>query len=125
MKNADINRKVAEEVMGWTIQWDYPLHYVEKRDGEYWKVTDTTFNPCEDISDAWKVVEKLKEKYNVHIIEWFFTEGTQVELTKDGKSIVCIEEIGTPMAICLSALKIKGEWFGNLTGRLKILNEIV
>ena len=98
MKPEDINRTIAEKVMGWHSA------YVPG------------WNPCNRIEHAWMVVEKLSN-------EWYWTlrspfDNTDIchaGLTPKGvtgwNGRPDIEESATVMmiAICLAALKAKEE----------------
>ena len=61
----DINRQVAEQVMG----FEYTLHFYSKSNDDAWSwykdgrfyLEESDFNPSENISDAWLVVEKMRE----------------------------------------------------------------
>ena len=64
MTNEEINRKVAEDVMGWNCKDFDNLTDVNcsgiicETDSEI-----ECFDPAADIADAWEVVERLKGKY--------------------------------------------------------------
>jgi hypothetical protein len=92
-KPEEINRLIAEKIMGW--KYDY---------SELGKGATIKFNPYENIADAWLVVEKMAEKlidFNIYIdaisklyICDFLTE-----------KVYRVEDSSAPKAICLAALK--------------------
>ena len=62
MNKSEINRKIAEEIMGWTLGKDKEWRDSE---GKYTRFSVSLlgdkdfFNPSENIADAFEVVEKM------------------------------------------------------------------
>lgn len=102
MNNREINQLVAHHVMGWTY-FDAPRGYR----GNWWQ-------PTENITDAWKVVEKMGCEYEIIISKHkdgmilanclFMDDKGKVDFDKWYSATADI----APMAICLAALKAKG-----------------
>lgn len=117
MNNREIDRFIAEKVMGWKLE-----QYFE--DGCYitdeWRAKENkfvcdieNFKPSTNIQDAWIVVEKLREQ-NIF---------TDIRMTSNGKYEVSMYELydqdfewlaigvsdrNVSLAICLAALKAVG-----------------
>ncbi|WP_203363062.1 hypothetical protein [Bacillus sp. REN10] len=119
MNNYEIDQLVAEKVMGWEIKKSELVNaeqtvntYIES---EY--VLDVLlfnddihreWNPSEDISDAWIVVEKLSKEFGVKVYQ---DEGAPCEcdLHHWSEEPKYHGEAETaPMAICLAALESVG-----------------
>jgi hypothetical protein len=103
-----IDRLIAEKVMGWekdkkqTERWDTSFGLLHEYDWE----------PSTDISDAWEVVEKMKEMGFNYFMQDCYTKSHAVTFihwinTENGKSQKHYDNISetAPMAICLAALK--------------------
>lgn len=112
MTNAEIDRAVAEKVLGWSLRdpefpepgevawWSGPNAY--SRDAVDWR-------PTESISDAWQVVERMKASDWRVSIEDFnnryrinFSAGTRWMHENN------VEHINVPLGICLAALRALG-----------------
>jgi Phage ABA sandwich domain len=93
MNLREIDRLVAEKVMGW----------------EAGKYAYGSWFPTTNIADAWKVVEKLsKDGFEFQV--WREKNGKyNVEFAKDFFYVFGFAESETaPLAICLAALKAVG-----------------
>jgi len=109
MAPEEINKAVAERVMGWTIQDSRQLYYYEPA------MLITDFNPAERIDHAWMVVEKMKDKYH-WVIKSPFEKGdtymaglTPLGVTGwNGRPDFMGQADTAPMAICLAALEAVG-----------------
>ena len=119
----DIDREVAEKVMGWNPNedgdWDTP-------DGHWCGYYEHEWHPSTSISDAWQVVEKLnkqgivislmdqhgydEEKNNYRMWRVGFMDEKAHEQNKSREQVWFeVEEADTaPLAICMAALKAVG-----------------
>jgi hypothetical protein len=92
MENREIDRLIAEKVMGW-------------RDGTYAK---GSWFPSTDIKDAWLIVEKLKHEEGY----LFRLETGDVNdwkcLFSDFQDNYWAESDNAPLAICKATLKANG-----------------
>jgi hypothetical protein len=120
MNYHNINKAIAEKIMGWEafkdddgtiISWvtEYGNLFFSDDEGSEWQ-------PSTDMADAWQVVEKMAEDN-----EWVLNE-LEHSLDHEGRinGFYCYFhhlEIGSggsvkaetaPLAICLAALKAKG-----------------
>ena len=85
---------VAEKVMGWSkhsVVW-----YI---DDKPFRISD--FSPSTQIADAWLVVEKLKERFDIEIS--CNVQGWTMYVYNDTYSGIYAP--AAPLAICLAALK--------------------
>lgn len=103
MTNIEINKLIAEKVMGWQVVEYENIGLVEvETEDEMFYLHE--FQPSTNIKDAWEVIEKLQvdwvwemkmhnsaNEVDVQIGRWYATN----------KSV--------PLAICLAALKLVGE----------------
>lgn len=109
----ELDELVAEKVMGW------------KRTGQCWKddrgntrtielTSFGSFEPSQDISAAWEVVEKLKDGYQYFYTGWdyptetYFAQFIEAIATDDEVGVE-LREINSisetaPLAICRAAL---------------------
>jgi hypothetical protein len=102
MDKVKINQLIAENVMDWSkekIEWI-------KEHGTFQKYTD-------NIQDAFKVAEKLKEQYIFLTLtngeDSYVAEFTKNDINIPDKYYTCVAEAKTvSMAVCLAALKIVG-----------------
>jgi len=113
--NREIDKLIAEKVMGWFsltdanhMEWWAPT--VEEF--PIWLKSQRDFRPSTDIKDAWLVVELLQARYEfveIHI-EQGKTNVTISERFFNGylKDRYQGYEDSTPMAICKAALKAVG-----------------
>lgn len=96
MNNIDIDELVAQDILGWS--WSTEDGAVMSPDRNWYAGID--FKPSTDISDAWKVVEKMSlfsgEYYLYDNSVWTFPDDIYVNAST------------VEMAICLAALKAKG-----------------
>lgn len=101
-----IDALVAEKVMGWDTQEFKNIRtviaYVE---GDEITISED-FCPTEDIQDAWKVVEKLKDKYTFSIYQ--VKEKYSVSFESLYRATHSGNHEDVSMAICLAALKAVG-----------------
>jgi hypothetical protein len=113
----EIDRLVAEKVMGWSI-------YKEKSGFEWYAVVEDgkfkfirsveTFEPTKDIRDAWKVVEKLRERRIFSLYDAWDEDDNKIFCANfeynDTYHVVDYKGYaGTAtLAICLAALKSVG-----------------
>lgn len=112
---------LATEVMGWKAFHGYVSAFpgypvlVEKRDR--WRFYDkdgvgSAWNPLESISDAWMIVERMRENWYVRLEDTEGSEGLNWEAHFD-PGMVKMRSISTasaradtaPRAICEAALK--------------------
>ncbi|RBW69679.1 BC1872 family protein [Bacillus taeanensis] len=105
MDNQEINRLIAEKVMG------YELVYNEKFELNGWKMGEKSwagsFIPSASIEDAWKVVEKLREdQIKMDIV--CQPENYVVYVSSANNESLEIKSKTAPEAICLAALKAVG-----------------
>jgi hypothetical protein len=114
--NTDLDKQVAEEVMGWETQY---CPYWER---EYWckrvpnakdlhreswvaKYPRKEWHPSTDIKAAWEVVEKLREWKNfVEVGCYDETYVVYVGLSDKGYDVTGEAETA-PLAICKAALR--------------------
>ncbi len=105
MKDREIDRQIAEKVMGWWIDDILGHYYWESNDSDCFTVRlFRDWQPSTNIAHAFEVVEKL------HLVADFFLTYHAVDnlwevdfTTDDGDHLA---EAGTPsMAICLAALE--------------------
>lgn len=100
----DIDKRIATEVMG----WDYIPHEGYKTDYAGMMPYVTEFNPSTNISDAWLVVERMRE------LGWIVTIGNEppdydCEFIYDRTTSAFICEETAPLAICNAALAALSE----------------
>lgn len=108
----ELDALVAEKVMGWTarhevrysegIPWTYS-YWVDK-DGK--NVNQWHFVPSENISDAWKVVEKLRDE--VAFLDILPAADHYIVKIQSAHGTDYVEAETAPLAICKAALKAKG-----------------
>lgn len=118
MNNKEIDRLIAENVMGWVqgtcngdpmlIPPEYlktidELKFVLQPSEDYYL---TSFHPTTDIRDAWEVVEKMKP--NIFNLKWSEyrdrSEEWECSFTTH-HSTISVYSNTSPRAICLAALK--------------------
>ena len=111
MTDEELNNAVAVEVMGWyeqydALAWEWAYWSTEK-DAEVAENTDFDFylnewNPCEDIRQAWQVVEKMRS------MGWSYVVGDEAGIYYCkfiNLYITCSDEANTQQrAICQAAL---------------------
>lgn len=114
MNNREIDRLIAEKVMGWEVK-EIPSKkfldaYVLYKRPNQSNINDHQWNPSTYIQDAWQIVEKFDfasvdritgygEFYNV-TLSVAEEDGTYSEVEAKADT--------APMAICLAALKAVG-----------------
>ena len=103
MNNREIDHLVAEKVMGY--RFDSNKRTLYKNIGHGWENPVFDFRPSEDISNAWKVVEKLE--FDVKVTKCKSFVGYQCHVFIPDKVQMCFAKTA-PMAICLAALKSVG-----------------
>lgn len=101
MDNLEIDKLVAEKVMGWEVAYFPDINIYEAYDEEKNSIIISgEFSPSSDIQDAWQAIQKFK----------------QYEINQLGSEVLVRVWIGfrhfdvrgnysVPMAICLAALK--------------------
>ena len=109
MDSHEIDRLVAEKVMGWEVPYEYDdigimAYTIEK--GAF------AFSPTNKIADAWQVIEKL-QKDDWHIELYNENEKWCFDLTKYNEFMFVDRFYRTSaedasLAICLAALKACG-----------------
>lgn len=103
MTNEEINRAIAEKVMGWILVSTRVCDHWEDEKGVH-RGLYSDWYPTERIDHAWQVVEKLKTKYKVMVgTMWEKEEDWWCELD-DGQKIYANADTA-PLAICLAALE--------------------
>lgn len=103
MTNQEINKEIAEKVMGWKDGKHPHDDFLNSGWGGGY-----VFSPSTDISDAWLVVEKMREKGF-----WFDLnngEGDSWDANFEEKTLIAElhsvrGEKSAPLAICKAALK--------------------
>ncbi len=104
----DIDREVAEKVMGWRFIRVFsevtPREYVFQDDKETMINVPIDFHPTTDIAQAWMVEEKIKEldssyRYGEHLMKIIVNEYTEVISEK------YLLAHATPLQRCKAALK--------------------
>ena len=111
-----ISELVAVEVMGWSVnkerspyRWSVPLSdpYFREFDGIQ---AIPSLMPSFDtnITDAWRVVEKMREKGWKFAMEDTHYEGVFVRFRKGNESYTSSTFDGDRFAICLAALRACG-----------------
>ena len=108
MNNREINRLVAEKVMGW-VQGKYAKElYYKKNNGQIHGAVKFVkdWSPATDIVDALQVAEKWR-LYEIHKVDnkyicWIYDESNNEEIFYEAEAPTL------PLAICLAALKAVG-----------------
>lgn len=96
MNNREIDRLVAEKIMGWEVRFFANINVIEAyTEYEETVIIGEDFSPTTDIQDAWLVVEKLEEKQIVSL--WWIMQRIRNKGINSAKQI--------PYHICLAALK--------------------
>jgi hypothetical protein len=101
MENIEIDRKLAEK-MGYEVVGNNPTVAITDKYGH------RTWNPSENMSDAWKVAERfglceIRREENPHAWVAVFTDGFEENQLHQSFSY---RDKSAPMAICLAALKV-------------------
>jgi hypothetical protein len=92
MTPQEINRAIAEKVMGTTV------HGMSRVIGETW-------NPAERIDHAWLVVDRMKESgWKFHLADGMFGMNYLCAFYR-GSHSDSLQADTAPMAICLAALE--------------------
>ncbi|MED5050605.1 hypothetical protein P9850_01810 [Anoxybacillus rupiensis] len=123
MNLREIDRLVAEKVMGWEPVYDDGdlVSFVTEFGTLFFSDDDECeWSPTIDIADAWKVVEKLREskKFTLHDVldkndnKVYYAQFHWIEMRY-------VEYVGAhantaPLAICLAALKAVGFEVGHV-----------
>jgi hypothetical protein len=128
MENREIDCLIAEKVMGYRIipssihketGFENQGYFVIEEQTEEWNgqlISQPEFSPSTDIQDAWKVVEKLQDKWNVNV-GTANPHSKQMGVAREVDKYYCemygernvLEYAETaPMAICNAALKSVG-----------------
>ena len=126
MNLQEINKLVAEHVMGWKLEvaMDGVTEYYDtgefgggkwtEQNGELSKKNrfddEDIFQPCQRVQDAWLVLEKLSKEKDWRFIIDYSEHETQV--TAKNKMGACRQILGVsesvPVAMCLAALEAVG-----------------
>jgi len=117
MNLREIDRLVAEKVMGWEPVYDDGdiISFITEYGTLLFFSDDDEceWNPSTDIRDAWQVVEKMKRS-NFSARHRFVTELQKEVTPKELKDKNQLLDLGwmifylTPKSICLAALKAAG-----------------
>lgn len=104
MENREIDRLIAEKVMGWEVGEFPNINVIEAYSPHGVLQISDDWSPSTDIQDAWYVVEELDydikvTKYKSHVYQCHIFIPNNVQMV--------IAETA-PMAICLAALKSVG-----------------
>jgi len=107
MTNDELNYAVAVEVMGWKATGGYYT-------GDFDDPAYGNWHPTESISDAWQVVEKMREKKFGFSLVAALTDDTNKNIWMAIFAFgLVVEHKSAPRAICEAALamvsKLKGE----------------
>ncbi|UAT29532.1 hypothetical protein K7T73_13075 [Bacillus badius] len=118
MNNREIDRLVAEKVMGWEPNLDDDgtvLSYdTEHGNLFFYDDNENDWCPSADIQDAWKVVESLRERKIFTIYDAWDEKDEKIFCANfqynDTYHVVDYSAYAdtAPMAICLAALKAVG-----------------
>jgi hypothetical protein len=108
----ELDLLVAEKVMGYAVRRPYdhnPLFITVYPKDTNWQDSEVKELPqySTDISAAWEVVERMKEKFHFKI-DWDKNLKSWLVTISDGYSFWKAHEEAAPPAICLAALKAKG-----------------
>jgi len=118
MNTREIDRLVAEKVMGWEYDHLYKEYFLKEYVGNNWHkkyvCKNHEFNPSTNIQDAWKVIEKLcvidrlnKDGYDFQM--WSENGKFNANFWKgDFYVLGFAESESAPLAICLAALETVG-----------------
>ena len=110
MKGRDLDRAIAEEVMGWKSEIDptggVPYEIWTSPDGSVVKVADD-WVPSEFMNDAFSVVEKMKKKGWGFVLSTHDDDGRYCAMFNSVKPHVEVEHShkSSAIAICLAALE--------------------
>lgn len=114
MDNREIDKLVAEKVLGWTIDNhagfpDIPFEpdWIRKNEVMY-EVGE--FSPSENMDHAWEIIDKWDREGRYFSIHKHVDGGFVVKSEIDSAPYEKVfgESYSAPMAICLAALKIAG-----------------
>jgi len=108
MNLREIDRLVAEKVMGWEYVQDTDKWW----DGDVLDIEN--FNPSTNIQDAWRVVEKMREGRIFSLCDAWDENDEPIFYANfqynDGYHVVNYDAYAetAPLAICLAALEVVG-----------------
>ena len=114
MKPEEIDRKIAERVMGWLPHFRNTAFYVKKEEATkvLGKRTQdvSDWKPSTRIDHAFEVVEKMLESGHTFQLEYYYSIGKSlfaiVDFENNYTHLNAAKSAGTPaMAICLAALE--------------------
>jgi Phage ABA sandwich domain len=117
MNLREIDRLIAEKVMGWKIYADsagYKFWSINEDDSSRIICSVTSFEPSTDIRDAWLVVEKLRETKIFSLYDAWDGDDNKIFCAvfeyNDTYHVVDYKGYAdtAPLAICLAALKAVG-----------------
>lgn len=108
--NADLDKQIAEKVMGWISLPPSPYWYTA--DGKPWLgenlgyLSFQQWQPSSSIEDAWHVVEKLRTDDDLATQFWIEPreDGYMVKIDTEEAWQTIVADTA-PMAICLAALR--------------------
>jgi len=75
----EIDREIAEKVMGWLLEIDGEAGRDWWRDKSGYKQWEYTWHPSTDIAQAFQVVEKMREQ------DYWFSIVYKTEMSRDGE----------------------------------------
>lgn len=126
MDSKQIDRLVAEKVMGWgdCPTKDQPRSTHFGRDGTLYRYkvgygyVPERWSPSTDIAAAFEVVEKMKSDGWYWEISKAYQDGgeTMAVFCKDNPSPCITVNLSIPLAICLAALRSVGVELGEVEG---------
>ncbi|HEY8542624.1 MAG TPA: hypothetical protein VIL29_09590 [Pseudothermotoga sp.] len=113
MKLREIDRLVAEKVMGWEPYYDDGdlISFITDAGSLFFSDDDECeWNPTTTIQHAWQVVEKLIDNgYDFTIYNHNKEFNVEINIEEDDKHLWFYGEANSaPLAICLAALKAVG-----------------
>ncbi len=112
MENREIDRLIAEKVMGWKLEKTFEEDcylYDEWVSGNE-RIAVDVFKPSSNIQDAWIVLEKFKEKDFLYTVQNQMGGDYEVSLTDWGGMCSTYRGVNEflPLAVCEATLKAKG-----------------
>lgn len=99
----ELDRLVQEHIIGEMVVWEEKPFIRARSIGD-----DDIQHYSSNISDAWQIIEKLKDKVDIGIFNDSLGNWNCKILDKSDWSLMEIEAKTAPLAICLTALKVVG-----------------
>lgn len=114
MTNNELNKLAAERVMEWELPKDLKYFFVTWEKDEKPVKEDMDWNPCENIADAWLLVEKMVNKklsISVRSDKGISFCSVHKEISEDKwmQSLASVSADTAPLAITKACLKAVGE----------------